>query len=295
MPAGDARAASASATDRGPVIVTGASSGIGRATALRLDSLGFRVLAGVRKDEDAESLRAAGSGLLEPLMLDVADEESVAAAAEQVAGDVGEAGLAGLVNNAGIGLGGPVELLDLDDLRRQLEVNLVGQVAVTQSLIPLLRRAGGRIVFMSSVGGRLAIPFMSPYHVSKWGLEALADALRVELSPWGIEVVLIEPGSIATPMWDKAQGEAAGVIERMDAEGRALYGEQVAALQATAVEEAARGIPPERVAEVVATALTARRPRTRYLVGRDAKINARVRRLVPDRVFDRLIARQIGL
>lgn len=280
---------------RGAVVVTGASSGIGRATALHLDSLGFQVFAGVRKDADAESLRSEGSERLEPLEIDVADEASVAAAARWVAERTGDGGLAGLVNNAGIGLGGPVELLSLDDLRRQLEVNVVGQVAVTQSLIPQLRRANGRIVFMSSVGGRLAIPFMSPYHVSKWGLEALADSLRVELRPWAIEVVLIEPGSIATPMWDKAQDRADDVISRMDAEGRKLYGENVAALQATAQEEAARGIPPQRVAEVVAAALTARRPRTRYLVGRDAKINARVRRLVPDRVFDRLISRQIGL
>jgi NAD(P)-dependent dehydrogenase (short-subunit alcohol dehydrogenase family) len=280
---------------RGAAVVTGASSGIGRATALHLDSLGFRVFAGVRKDADAESLRAEGSERLEPLMVDVTDESSIETAAREISERVADAGLAGLVNNAGIGLGGPVELLALDDVRRQLEVNLVGQVGVTQALIPMVRKAKGRIVFMSSVGGRLAIPYMSPYHMSKWGVEALADALRIELRPWGIEVVLIEPGSIATAMWDKAQDEAAGVIERMDAEGRALYGENVAALQASAQEEAARGIAPQRVAEVVGRALTARRPRTRYLVGRDAKINARVRRLVPDRVFDRLLSRQIGL
>jgi NAD(P)-dependent dehydrogenase (short-subunit alcohol dehydrogenase family) len=280
---------------RGAAVVTGASTGIGRATALHLDRLGFTVFAGVRKAADAESLRAAGSQRLEPLTIDVADEASIGAAAQEVAERVGESGLAALINNAGIGVGGPVELLSLEDVRRQLEVNLVGQVGVTQALIPLLRRATGRIVFMSSVGGRLAIPYMSPYHMSKWGLEALADALRIELRPWGIEVVVIEPGSIATPLWDKAQDTADHLISGMDAEGRELYGENVAALQASAQEEAARGIPPERVAEVVATALGARRPRTRYLVGRDAKINARVRRLVPDRVFDRLLSRQMGL
>jgi len=284
-----------SGSRRGAVVVTGASSGIGRATALHLDSLGFRVFAGVRKESDADALRADGSDRLEPLEVDVADESSVDSAAREVSARVGDAGVAGLVNNAGIGVGGPVELLALDDLRRQLEVNLVGQVAVTQALIPLLRSARGRIVFMSSVGGRLSLPFMSPYHVSKWGVEALADALRIELHPWGIEVVVVEPGSIATPMWDKGQSHADDVLSRMDAEARALYGEKVTALQAAAQEEAARGIPPERVAEVVAKALTARRPRTRYLVGRDAKINARVRRLVPDRVFDRLISRQMGI
>jgi NAD(P)-dependent dehydrogenase (short-subunit alcohol dehydrogenase family) len=276
-------------------VVTGASTGIGRATALHLDRLGFKVFAGVRKAADAESLRAAGSERLEPLTIDVADEASIWAAAQELTERVGESGLAALVNNAGIGVGGPVELLSLEDLRRQLEVNLVGQVGVTQALIGLLRKARGRIVFMSSIGGRLAIPYMAPYHMSKWGLEALADALRIELRPWGIEVVLIEPGTIATPLWDKAQNSADDLISGMDAEGRELYGENVAALQASAQAEAERGIPPQRVAEVVAKALTAPRPKTRYLVGRDAKINARVRRLVPDRVFDRLLSRQIGL
>ena len=281
--------------DRGAAVVTGASTGIGRATALHLDRLGFKVFAGVRKAADAESLRAAGSKGLEPLTIDVADEASIWAAAQELTERRGESGLAALVNNAGIGVGGPVELLSLEDLRRQLEVNLVGQVGVTQALIGLLRKARGRIVFMSSIGGRLVIPYMAPYHMSKWGLEALADALRIELRPWGIEVVLIEPGTIATPLWDKAQNSADDLISGMDAEGRELYGENVAALQASAQAEAERGIPPQRVAEVVAKALTAPRPKTRYLVGRDAKINARVRRLVPDRVFDRLLSRQIGL
>lgn len=283
------------ASARGAVLVTGASSGIGRATALALDSLGFEVFAGVRKDSDAESLRAEGSDRLEPLMLDVADEASVGAAASAVEERTGERGLAGLVNNAGVAIGAPVEMIELDELRRQLEVNLVGQVAVTKALIPLLRRARGRIVFISSVGGRLSLPFMSPYHASKWGIEALADSLRIELRPWGIEVVVIEPGSIKTAMWGKGQSQADDVLGRMDAEGRALYGAKIAAMQAAAQEEEAKGIAPERVAEVVADSLTARRPRTRYLVGRDAKLNARVRRLVPDRVFDRLLERQMGL
>ena len=291
MGSGEARHGSGRRT----VVVTGASSGIGRATALALDSLGFDVLAGVRKGSDAESLKGEASERLEPLMLDVADEASVDAAASAVEERTGERGLAGLVNNAGVAIGAPVELIELDELRRQLEVNLVGQVAVTKSLIPLLRRARGRIVFISSVGGRLSLPFMSPYHASKWGIEALADSLRIELRPWGIEVVVVEPGSIKTAMWGKGQSQADDVLGRMDAQGRALYGERITALQAAAQEEEAKGIAPERVAEVVTDSLTARRPRTRYLVGRDAKINARVRRLVPDRVFDRLIERQMGL
>jgi NAD(P)-dependent dehydrogenase (short-subunit alcohol dehydrogenase family) len=282
-------------TGRGAVVVTGASTGIGRATALELDRLGFRVFAGVRKDSDAESIRGDGSERLEPLMIDVADEASVAAAAKSVEEKIGDAGLAGLVNNAGIVVSGPLEGLPLDGLRRQLEVNVVGQVSVTQAFLPAIRRAKGRILFMSSVGGRMAFPFMAPYHVSKWGLEAIGDSLRLELRKFEIEVVLIEPGSIATPFWDKGHEAANEVEEEMDAEIQSLYGEEITAVRDAARKAESEGIPPERVAEIVAEALTADRPKTRYLVGRDAKRNARVRSLAPDRLFDRLISRELGL
>jgi NAD(P)-dependent dehydrogenase (short-subunit alcohol dehydrogenase family) len=280
---------------RGAVVVTGASTGIGRATALELDRLGHRVFAGVRKDSDAESIRGEGSDRLEPLTIDVADEASVDAAAKSVVDEIGDAGLAGLVNNAGIVVAGPLEGLPLDDLRRQLEVNVVAQVGVTQAFLPALRSARGRIVLMSSVGGRLSIPFMAPYHASKWGLEAIGDALRLELRPWGIDVVIVEPGAIATPFWQKGQDTANEVEEKMDSEIRDLYDDQIDAVREAARKNEAAGIPPERVAEVVAEALTADRPKTRYLVGRDAKLNARVRKLAPDRLFDRLISRELGL
>jgi NAD(P)-dependent dehydrogenase (short-subunit alcohol dehydrogenase family) len=277
------------------VVVTGASSGIGRASALHLDALGFKVFAGVRKNADAEALRAEGSERLEPVSLDVADEDSIAAAKTRVSDEVGERGLAGLVNNAGISVVGPLEFIPAEELRRQLEVNLVGQVAVTQAFIPELRKATGRIVFISSIGGRLSSPFMTPYHASKWAIEATADALRLELRPWNIEVVLVEPGSIDTRIWEKGQAQADEIETGMGEQGRALYGRQIAAAREAARQTAAAGIPPERVAEVVGRALTADRPRTRYLVGRDAKIAARVRKVLPDRVFDRLLARQLGL
>ncbi|HET9162201.1 MAG TPA: SDR family NAD(P)-dependent oxidoreductase, partial [Solirubrobacterales bacterium] len=170
------------------VLVTGASSGIGRATALRLDRAGWRVFAGVRKEADADSLRAGASARLVPLMLDVTDAAAIAAAAEQIAAEVGEGGLGGLVNNAGVGLLGPLETLPIEDFRRTVEVNLIAQVAVTQALLPQVRAARGRIVFVSSVGGRMAMPFGSPYHAAKFGLEAVADSLRRELRPWGIAV-----------------------------------------------------------------------------------------------------------
>lgn len=175
-------------------LVTGASTGIGRATALHLDRAGWRVFAGVRREEDADSLRAGGSERLVPSMLDVTDPDQVSAAAERIRSAVGEAGLDGLVNNAGIGLLGPLETLPIEDFRRTVEVNLIAQVAVTQALLPQVRAARGRIVFVSSVGGRMAMPFGSPYHAAKFGLEAVADSLRRELRPWGIEVAVIEPG-----------------------------------------------------------------------------------------------------
>jgi NAD(P)-dependent dehydrogenase (short-subunit alcohol dehydrogenase family) len=280
---------------RGAVVVTGASTGIGRATAVELDRIGFRVFAGVRKETDADSIRAEGSDRLEPLMVDVTDAASIEAAERTVGETIGDSGLAGLVNNAGVAVPGPVELLALDDLRRQLEINLVGQVAVTQAFLPALRLGHGKLVFMSSVGGRISLPFNAAYHMSKWGVEALGDALRLELAPWGIDVVLIEPGSIATPIWEKGAAEGDALEDSADDTARELYAERLEKFRNAAMETGAEGIPPERVADVVAEALTADRPKTRYLVGSDAKRNARVRRVVPDRLFDRLISRELGL
>jgi NAD(P)-dependent dehydrogenase (short-subunit alcohol dehydrogenase family) len=275
-------------------VVTGASTGIGRACAVHLDSQGWRVFAGVRKRADAESLREAASERLEPVTIDVTDSASIAAAAGRVGEIMGAEGLTGLVNNAGIVLAGPLETLPIEELRGQLEVNLIGQVAVTQAMLQALRRGRGRIVFIGSIGGRIALPFNAPYHASKFGIEAIADSLRQELRPWGIEVSVVEPGSIATPIWEKGASEGGRILEGMTPEARELYGERLGAFQDAALQTGDKGLAPERVAEVIAHALTARRPRTRYLVGRDAKVNARVRRVLPDRVFDRLVARQLG-
>jgi NAD(P)-dependent dehydrogenase (short-subunit alcohol dehydrogenase family) len=276
------------------VVITGASTGIGRACALRLDGLGWDVFAGVRRDADGERLREAASERLVPVTLDVTDHAAIAAAAERVEKATGERGLAGLVNNAGVAVTAPLEFLPLDDLRQQLEVNLVGQIAVTQAFLPLLRRARGRVVNIGSVGGRVALPFMGPYHASKFGMEGLTDSLRQELRPFGIEVSIVEPGTIATDIWEKGAAAADDVIERMPERARELYGERMEAMRAAALEAGPNGIAPDAVARVVEHALTARRPRTRYLVGRDAKTNARVSRVVPDRIFDRLVARQLG-
>ena len=275
-------------------LVTGASTGIGRATALRLDRAGHRVFASVRRPEDGASLAEAASDKLVPVELDVTDAKSIDAAANQVDSAVGEAGLDGLVNNAGTAIAGPIELLPVDDWRAQIEVNLIGQVAVTRAFLPVLRKARGRVVFLSSIGGLIAVPFNSAYNASKWGIEAVGESLRGELRPFGMDVVLVEPGSIATPIWDKGTARADALLDGADPETVSLYAKRLDALRRIVSETAGRGVEPDVVAAVIETALTTDRPRTRYLIGRDAKLRARMRRLISDRMWDRLVARQLG-
>jgi NAD(P)-dependent dehydrogenase (short-subunit alcohol dehydrogenase family) len=275
------------------VVITGASTGIGEACALHLDRLGFLVFAGVRKEADGERLRAEASERLTPIILDVTDGQQIAAAAETVKAVVGDAGLAGLVNNAGIALAGPLEFLLLDELRRQLEVNVVAQIAVTQAFLPLLRLGRGRVINMGSVGGRSTLPFLGPYQASKHALEALTDVLRMELVPWGIEVSIIEPGNVATPIWEKSIAVADEARKQLPPQAEELYGRSLDAIRKGAALAGKHGISPDAVAAVVEHALTAEKPKTRYLVGREARIRALVQ-LVPDRIRDRLILRQLS-
>ena len=281
-------------TDRGAVLVTGASTGIGRATALHLDSLGFQVFAGVRKRGDAESLDEEGSDRLEPVMIDVTDEGMIEGTRERIQ-DVTGGRLAGLVNNAGVAVAGGVEFVPIEDLRRQLETNVVGQVAVTQAFLPMIRAARGRIVFMSSIGGRRALPFLSPYGASKHAIEAVGDSLRGEMRPFGVEVSIVEPGSIDTPIWSKGEEQADHIRRAMSPEQVEAYGDSVEAFAETARKTGARGVPALEVAKVVEHALTAEKPKTRYLVGREAKVLAAMRKVMPDRVLDRLVAREMGI
>jgi NAD(P)-dependent dehydrogenase (short-subunit alcohol dehydrogenase family) len=276
------------------VLITGASTGIGRASALRLDAAGWRVFAGVRKEEDAASLREAGSERLVPLMLDVTDAAQIAAAAARIGAEVGEAGLDGLVNNAGVAMPSPLETLPIDDFRRQVEINLTGQVAVTQALLPQIRAAGGRIVFISSIGGRIAFPFTGAYHAAKFGIEAVGDVFRRELRGWGISVSVVEPGSIATAIWDRGEQVADEIGERSPAREE-LYGKAIARYRKVMRSTGKRGIAPEKVAGVIEHALSSSRPRTRYLVGLDAKVQARLKYVIPTRVFDRILIRAVGL
>jgi NAD(P)-dependent dehydrogenase (short-subunit alcohol dehydrogenase family) len=276
-------------------LITGASTGIGRETSLWLDARGWRVFAGVRREEDAESLREAGSDRLRPLILDVTSAEQIAAAADRVGEESEGAGLHGLVNNAGIAVPGPLETLPLADFRRQMEVNLTSHVAVTQAMLPSIRAARGRIVFNTSIGGLMAIKMFGAYHASKFALEAVGDVFRQELAPWGIGVSIIEPGSIATPIWERGVGEADTLIERSSEEEKALYPRYIARYQKVAKAAAARGIPPEKVAATIEKALTSPRPRTRYLVGLDARGQALLARLLPNRATDRLISMLSGI
>lgn len=275
------------------VLVTGASTGIGRATALRLDASGWKVFAGVRKSEDAESLREAASSRLAPVFLDVTDADQIAAAAELIEKE-SDGGLDGLVNNAGVAIPGPLETVPLEDFRRQLEVNLVAYVAVTQALLEQIRRADGRVVFISSIGGRIAFPFGGPYHASKFATEAIGDVFRQELRPWGLKVSIVEPGSIDTPIWERGQrmGEE---IEAKSPRTNLLYGAAIEKFRKVIEDTAERGIPPEKVAKAISHALESNRPRARYLVGLDAKLQARLKPLIPTSVFDRIVARQLNL
>jgi NAD(P)-dependent dehydrogenase (short-subunit alcohol dehydrogenase family) len=271
------------------VLITGASRGIGRAAALALDRAGHEVIAGVRDAEAADRLAAEASGRLRTVRLDVTDASSVRAAADAVGGR-----LDALVNNAGVAVGGIVEALDLEDLRRQLEVNVVGPVAVTQALLPALRAAAGRVVFMSSVSGRVSAPVMTPYTASKFALEAIADGLRVELRQWGIRVVLVEPGSIDTDLWRGAEAQFDAGVAAMTDEHRRLYGDLLAGARKLVRATARRAAPVDKVAAAIVEAVTAERPRTRYVVGADARGQLLLKAALSDRAFDALVARVTG-
>ena len=262
-------------------LVTGASSGIGQACATRLLDLGFHVLAGVRKLEDVPARTEA-------LKLDVTDEADVAAAAERVGAE-----LQVLVNNAGVAVSGPVEVVPVEDWRRQMEINLLGQVAVTRALLPAVLRARGHIVNMSSIGGRVANPLFGPYSASKFALEAMSDALRREVAPQGVRVVVVEPGGIATPIWEKGHADADRMLEGASPDAARRYGALIDAVRRSTRRLAEEGLPPEAVADVVGKAVTAQRPRARYVVGRQAQVQAVTARLLPDRAFDALVARYL--
>jgi NAD(P)-dependent dehydrogenase (short-subunit alcohol dehydrogenase family) len=271
------------------VLITGSSTGIGRATALRLDRGGHQVFAAVRNERDAQALTAELSPRSRAVRLDVTSATDVARVVSEVG--AGAAGLDGLVNNAGVAFGGPLECVPVSELREQFEVNVIGLHAVTAALLPALRRARGRVVNVGSMSGKVTTPLMGAYCASKHAVESLSDALRQELAPSGVAVALIEPGAIKTEIWAKGDQLVDRVEGRLDAEQREIYGRWLGVIRQLLKRQEAMGAPAEAVAEAIEHALTASRPRTRYPVGKDAWLGAAARWALPDRALDRLLAR----
>ncbi|MEO8449043.1 MAG: SDR family oxidoreductase [Gemmatimonadota bacterium] len=270
-------------------LITGASTGIGEACALELDRLGHRVFAGVRKAADGERLAGRASERLIWLILDVTKPDEIAAGVTAVDDIVGDAGLDGLVNNAGVAVGGPLEYVPLDQVRFQFDVNVFGLLAVTQGFLPALRRATGRIVNIGSIAGRATTPLVGPYCASKHAVEAITDALRLELADAGIQVSVIEPGVVQTPIWDKGAEQLSTVGERLPAAALERYGGKLKAFTHLLASNRHGGVPAATVAKAVLHALTSKSPKTRYVIGRDAKVRSQIARFLPDRVLDILI------
>ena len=271
------------------VIITGASSGIGAATARELAKRGFHVLAGVRRDRDAEAMRAAG---IEPLILDITKPDHIRTLATRVHEDPQCRSVRALVNNAGIGVNVPFEAFAIEEWRRLFEVNLLGHVAVTQALLPALIRSKGRVINISSVGGKVAMATYGPYAATKFALEAVSDSLRREMAPFGVGVVVIEPGAVLTEMPGRAIATAHELASAMTPEQSQRYGALVRAITAQTASHtrSGSGLPADSAAKVIVKAAMARKPRTRYTIGRDAAILTLLARILPDRILDRIIA-----
>jgi NAD(P)-dependent dehydrogenase (short-subunit alcohol dehydrogenase family) len=277
------------------VVITGASSGIGRASVEQMVRSGWHVFATVRKQSDQERLRNAGRGGVTPVIMDVKDGESITAAATEIEFQLDGRGLDALVNCAGIGMVRPLEYATLEDIRRIFEINAFGQIAVTQAVVPLLRRNRGRIVNVTSVGVNLAIPFGGLLNASKSAFGMLSDTLRLELHPFGIRVIAVEPGAIATPAVEKTLGDIEKVIESLPAKAQLQYGDMLRSVARRAYAMEKSGSSPEVVARVILRALTSERPRIRYRVGKHAKLLATLPKILPESVMDVLRLRMFGL
>ena len=281
--------------ERGFVVVTGTSTGIGAATVSRLANMGFHVFAGVRREEDVEAARSVAIGAVTPLMIDITDPVMTDAAAKTVEQAVAQRGLAGLVNNAGIVKPGPLEFQPLDDFRHQLEVNLIGPLSVIQAFLPLIRRGRGRIVNVGSIGGLLVVPIQGAYSASKFGLEALSDALRIELRQWKIPVSHVDPGVTDTPIFGKTLGELDRALDALHERGHAEYDAQFAAVRKVVEKSPDSAAPPDDLAKAITQALTAEKPKTRYHAGHGSKEAFVAARTLTDHAKDRIVAHEVGL
>jgi NAD(P)-dependent dehydrogenase (short-subunit alcohol dehydrogenase family) len=272
------------------ILITGASRGIGRAAADHLAALGWDVFAGVRKAEEGDALVEQFGARIHPVVLDITNADQVAELEHALPST-----LDAVLNNAGIVVGGPIEAVPLSELRRQLEVNVVGQVAVTQALLPKLRPVHGRIVFVSSVSGRISGPMTGAYSGSKYALEGIADALRIELRPWGVPVVLVEPAQTDTDMWRTAEDLLESTVGDLTPEMRDLYVRHIEGQRVSIPKARKMAVPVDNVAKVIEQALTAKRPKARYVVGRGPRIAAAVAPLLPSRLSDALLAATGGI
>jgi NAD(P)-dependent dehydrogenase (short-subunit alcohol dehydrogenase family) len=285
----------ASSETGGAVLVTGASTGIGRATALELDLLGYCVFASVRNLRDADDLQAQASQRLKPVLLDVTDGESIIRLKDQIEDILNGEGLAGLVNNAGMGTGAPLEFIPMDEMRRLFEVNLFGLLAVSQAFLPLLRQANGRIVNISSTASLLVMPFHGPYSASKLSVNGLTDALRLEVRPHGVHVSLILCGSIQTPIWEKGSRNSRQLAKKFPPQAWELYGPALHQIGRFFAEIGRSGRSPQAAARVIVRALMDRHPRNTYLVGPDAVMSVFINKLLPGRLRDWVLLKMMGL
>jgi NAD(P)-dependent dehydrogenase (short-subunit alcohol dehydrogenase family) len=279
---------------KGGVLITGSSSGIGRACALLLDRLGYLVFAGVRKPEAGEQLRLEASERLSPVLLDITDPSHITRAVDVVRTSLrSELPLKGIVNNAGVSMAGPTELFPIDMVRRHLEVNLIGHIAVTQAFLPIIRKGRGRIINIGSAAGRFALPFFSAYAASKFGLVGFTDSLRRELRPWGIPVSILELGTVDTPMWDKTAADTLELDATYPAEVKELYQVSLPAMAKVMENGRRRALTPGAVAELVRQVLEAPRPKTRYRMGPGTRMSP-LASLIPDRFTDWVIAKVLA-
>jgi NAD(P)-dependent dehydrogenase (short-subunit alcohol dehydrogenase family) len=280
--------------DRGHVVITGTSTGIGAAAAVHLADNGFQVFAGVRHDADGEALRERASGELIPVMLDITDGAQITAAVERVTAAVGARGLAGLVNVAGIVKPAPLEFQPLADFREQLEVNLIGHLAVIQAFLPLIRTGNGRIVNVGSIGGLVVLPVHGAYSASKFGMEAISDALRLELRQWQIPVSLVDPGATDTAIFGKTLAAIDDLEQTLGTAGYGLYADQIAGIRKLVEKTASDPAPARELAETIFEALTHDEPKARYFAGKGVK-EAELAARLPDHVRDKAVAKEAGL
>jgi len=278
------------------VLVTGASTGIGRETARLAATQGWSVFAGVRKEADAEAIRAEGLPNLRPILVDITQGSMIEAAIGEIDARVGAEGLHALVNNAGIARGGPVEFTDLSHWREQLETNIIGTIEMTRHALPLLRKSqNARIVNVGSIVGLVSVPFIAPYAASKHAIDAITASQRIELAPWNIHATVIAPGSVNTPIWDKAERDSTDLLERLSPLARDRYGKQLESMTSYGLTTGRKGTSPEQVAKVICKALKTPKPRQRYLVGSDAKMLNRLSQILPAGTLEWVLRRHYGV